>query len=726
MSLPIPPMTLEGHCSVIYNNTLYVYMPEAFISLPLSLHGEWKSLPPGESVSDAVCVEGGISGGNNDSDAALYVVGGTSSNSSYPGLQRYLFEDERWETITPSSKVTQSLLRHGATYLKASSSILVYGGSQAGSTVPSAQGFSISTTSPYRVSSLISQGAPPVVSPSLLSWDDQTAVLIGGSSTNTNVFLFTEKGGWVKFGVFLTANISDKGVAMVLGSDGSKVLEIFDMSVFPNTVNSTALADANGIPAPSGQWVGTARSSSSLSSHTRRQGVTLASFPAYNGSLAPTTIRSSFSLAQSSNGTVVISGGSSTDYLCIFDQFQNSWVNATKLFNGDKEVQQPSATSSSTMTAASTATPSSSTSPSSSPAIATNPPAVGSNGSLKMIIGATLGTLLGLAAILIIILLVLRRQTGRQKPQGSNNARRYSADNKNRLSFQDQGLEPLARAAYPMALGPVPSVDSLAIISGKTGSPRATPLVGSQGHLPSTNPQKPTPVPRVVSRWPDGTTRLQSGLVETPVARSPPDERPRGDRTTDEGWSKYFKDINDAGLAGMEPARSTISSRASNETKSDYRNSQWPSAPGIALGILDEPQPLNRVQVGSPITELFPSAKESLLHQSQAAKISSVDSLSIVSENDDQDPVDAFSSGVPASINDESSWLEGVSERPLSSNYTGSYYPPSFSHGIPDQSINSMNGIDSRLPSSEVDRNIQRLRRDNINSDMSWLNLNGG
>lgn len=721
MSLPIPPMTLEGHCSVIYNNTLYVYMPEAFISLPLSLHGEWKSLPLGESVSDAVCVEGG----NNDSDAALYVVGGTSSNSSYPGLQRYLFEDERWETIIPGTMVTQSRLSHGATYLKASSSILVYGGSQ-GSTDPSSETFLISITSPYVVDALNSQGAPAVVSPSLLSWDDQTAVLIGGSSSNTNVFLFAKSSGWVKSSVSLSTNIPDNSVAMVLGSDGSKVLEIFNMSVFPNTVNSIALADANGIPAPSGQWVGTAKSSSSLSSHTRRQGITLASFPAYNGSLAPTTIRSSFSLAQSSNGTVVISGGSSTDYLCIFDQFQNSWVNATKLFNGDKEVQQPSATvpsSSSTMTAASTPTPSSSTSPSSSPAIATNPPATGSNGSLKIIIGATLGTLLGLAAILIIILLVLRRQTGRQKSQGSNNARRYSTDNKNRLSFQDQGLEPLARAAYPMALGPVPSVDSLAIVSGKTGSPRATPLVGSQGHLPSTNPQKPTPVPRVVSRWPDATTRLQSGLVETPVARSPPDERPRGDRTTDEGWSKYFKDINDAGLAGMEPARSTISSRAS--TKSDYRNSQWPSAPGIALGVLDEPQPLNRVQVGSPSTELFPSAKESLLHQSQAAKISSVDSLSIVSENDDQDPVDAFSSGVPASINDESSWLEGVSERPLSSNYTGSYYPPSFSHGIPDQSITSM-GIDSRLPSSEVDRNIQRLRRDNINSDMSWLNLNGG
>jgi crooked neck len=214
------------------------------------------------------------------------------------------------------------------------------------------------------------------------------------------------------------------------------------------------------------------------------------------------------------------------------------------------------------------------------------------------------------------------------------------------------------------------------------------------------------------------------------VARSPPDERPRGDRTTDEGWSKYFKDIGNTTLAGVEPARSTRSSQASNETKSDYRSSQWPSVPGIALGVLDEPHPLNRVQVGSPSTELFPSKEVGLLHQSQMAKISSADSLSIASEDDDQDPVDAFSSGVPASINDESSWLEGVSERPQSSNYTGSYYPPSLSHGIPDQSNNYMPGIDGRVPWRELDNknqeHSQRLRRDNINSDMSWLNLNGG
>ena len=683
----------------------------------------------GESVSDARCVQGGTAGEN--SDAALYVVGGTSSNSGYSGLQRYLFDDGRWETIALGQLVTQNRLRHGAAYLQASSSILVYGGSQDGTTAPSTQTFTISTTPPYNVNSLPSQGAPLVVSPSLLPWDNQTAVLIGGSA-NANVFLFSTSSGWVESKMSLAASISDElGVATILDSDGSRILEIFNTSVSPNTVSSIALMDAGGVPAPRGQQVGTANSSaSSSSSHIRRRDVTLASFPAYNGSLAPTTIRNNFSLAQSSDGKVVISGGSSTDPLCIFDQFQNSWVNVTKLFNGDEDDVQrplPTASSSSTMTSASTATSSSPTSPSSSSTIGTD--ATNSPSSIRMIIGATLGSLLGLAVILIIILLVLRRQTRKQKPPGKHTARRYSADNKNRLSFQDQGLEPLARAAYPMALGPVPSVDSLAIISGKAGSPRATAVVGSPAHLPSPNPQKPNPVPRVVSRWPDGTTRLHSGLVEAPVARSPPDERPRGDRTTDEGWSKYFKDIGDTTLA-VEPARSTRSSQASNETKSDYRSSQWPSVPGIALGVLDEPHPLNRVQVGSPSTELFPSKEGGLLHQSQMAKISSVDSLSIVSEDDDQDPVDAFSSGVPASINDESSWLEVVSERPQSSNYTGSYYPPSLSHGMPDQSNNNMLGIDDgRVPWSELDNknqeHSQRLRRDNINSDMSWLNLNG-
>ncbi|KAL1985788.1 hypothetical protein VTN96DRAFT_7410 [Rasamsonia emersonii] len=721
MSLPTPPSALEGHCSVVYNNTLYVYTPKAFMSLPLELHGNWSSLPMGESVTGAECVKGGINGDNTQ--AALYVVGGTASSSDYPGLQRYLFEQRQWETIKPVTTVTQSRLHHGVAYLNASSSILVYAGSQNGDAGASTETFTISTVPPYAVQAYNSQGAPPAVSPSLLPWDDKTAVYVGGNPSNTEVFLFTPYGGWQPSGVSLAKGIpSNAGLAMILGADGSKVLETFNMSVSPNTVTSIALVDSGGAPAPPGQEVGVDTGSSSSSTRKRKR-AGVANFPAYNGTFAPTTTRSDFSVAQSDNGMVVISGGSDTDPLCIFDQTQNSWVNVNQLFNGKEETQQPligitSSPTSTSATATATAT-SSSTSQSSSaaPTAVAAPPSGSSRSATGTIVGATLGALCGVAVLLIIMLLVLRRL--RQKKEaaaGKGSSRGYPGDDKDRLSFQDQGIEPLTQSAFPMGMAPAPSVDSLAIMSGKVGNEKASPVVKNNPYGRPLVEQNKSPLSPIASSRGDGVRSAASGMERNLTARPPDLNLPRGgDRRTDEGWSKYFQDNSATNLAaGMQSARSTISSQASQETRSDYRSSVWPQTmENSTLDLdLEEPRPLGRVNTGSPSTEHLPD------HQGQSAKISSADSASLASEEER----DRYSE-VPANVaNGENPWW---TVRPPSSNYTASYYQPSSRRETTYSQANEGRSTDRRGSSAVFhDQFPPPPANSNINTDMSWLNLN--
>lgn len=718
MSLPTPPSALDGHCSVVYNNTLYVYTPKAFMSLPLQLHGNWSSLPMGESVTGAECVKGGINGDN--SQAALYVVGGTASSSAYPGLQRYWFEQRQWETITPVSQVTKGRLNHGVAYLNASSSILVYAGSQNGDPGASTETFTVSTVPPYAVQSFNSQGAPPAVSPSLLPWDDKTAVYVGGNPSNTEVFLFSPYGGWKTSGVSLAKGVpSNAGLAMVLGADGSKVLETFNMSVSPNTVTSIALIDSGGAPAPPGQEVGVDTGSSSRK--RKRAGVN--NFPAYNGTFAPTTTRSDFSVAQSDNGMVVISGGSDTDPICIFDQTKNSWVNAKELFNGNDETQRPllvtpTTTTSTSATATAAATSSStSQSPSASPTAVAAPPSGSSRSATGTIVGATLGALCGVAMLLIIMLLVLRRlRKKKEAPAGKGSAREHPADDKDRLSFQDQGIEPLTQSAFPMGMAPAQSVDSLAIMAGKVGNEKGSPTVRNSPYGRPLVEQNQSPLSPIASSRGDGVRSAASGTERNLTARPPDLNLPRGgDRRTDEGWSKYFQDNSATNLAaGMQSARSTISSQASQET---YRSSVWPQTmENSTLDLdLEEPRPLGRVNTGSPSTEHLPD------HQGQSAKISSADSASLVSEDEQRD---RYSSEVQAHVaNGENPWW---TVRPPSSNYTASYYGPSSRRETTyTQHSQANEGRSDRRGSSAVFHDqFPPPPNSNINTDMSWLNLN--
>src|SRR5450756_1479318 len=149
MTLPTPQYPLVDACSTMFNNTLYTYTSEAFQSLPLQKEATWSELPMGVAVTGGVCVKSTPK--NNTDAAALYIVGGTSNSTDYPGLQRFTFADGTWETIRPTVAVTQNRLWHNAVYLNTSDSILVYAGSQDGSQHPSSQTFTIQASEPYTV-----------------------------------------------------------------------------------------------------------------------------------------------------------------------------------------------------------------------------------------------------------------------------------------------------------------------------------------------------------------------------------------------------------------------------------------------------------------------------------------------------------------------------------------------------------------------------------------------
>ncbi|OKL59835.1 hypothetical protein UA08_04457 [Talaromyces atroroseus] len=700
MTSPQPPSALDGRCSAIYDNTLYVYTPSALLSLSLESGADWNTTDAGQSVTDAVCVTGSLDG--TSENQGLYVVGGTSDNSTYSGLQRYSFSDNTWESINLNIADLQNRVNHSAIYIPGTSSILVYAGSNDANEDASTSTYEIPIDNGWIVQSRSDGGSPAGIQPFLLPWDNSTVVYVGGTSTNTEVFLYHGMSGWNTSQISLAEGIpSDAGVAILSNSDGSKILEIFDVTTSPNNVSYVALLQTGGQPAYPGESVTFASTSSSSANKEKRD---WGNMPAYNTTDAPSTTRTSFSIAQSSNDLVVISGGSGNDCLSVFNQTQNSWVNTTKLFyNGDSaSLQKPLTTSTSTAsTSATSATATTSTT--------TAATSGGTSTSTGVIIGATLGSLLGIAAILIVLLVILRRLHGKKASSGGKGGRRFGSQDKDRLSFEDQGIEPLTMAAVPMARSNVHSaVDSLNMISGKFANDyRSSMAAGNGVGTRSLVPPAKSPMPTIASSRADIDEKEVMML-------STESNRPKGDRSTDEGWGKYFQDTK-----ATDSPRTTMNSDISDMTKSDYRSSMWPhqmpEATSIALGALSGPKPLGQVSSGSPSTEHLPMSGNSHLHQGQSALI---DSASLLSDDDDHSRHDAFSSGIPPSVQDGTWYM-----RPPSSNYTDSFYQPSAREpsGLQESiSVPTDARSNGRRSSGILHSNYPRT---NINSDMSWLNL---
>lgn len=497
MSLPQPTVALNNICSAIFNNTLYTYSSSAFQSLALTSGAKWKTLGYNTSVTGAVCV------GSTPADstqAGFFVVGGTSTSADYPGLQKYTYATGEWETLTPPSLVTQDRLYHGAAYINATDSILVYGGKQDGSKIASQETFTIGVSAPYVVDSIPST-APPTLDPILLEWSDSEILMIGGSTSNTAVMLFDSASkNWVNSGATLldplTTNTTGLQAALITGDDNSKNLYTFDATVSPNQVSRIVLEDGTGAPVTNaGPSKRSVEEEAWSAEFVRRSSLTLSEWPAYNATLAPTTTRSGFSVSQGSGGMIVLAGGGGSDVLCVFNGRTNAWRNATQMLSAQKARVQTSSVSSSSSSAhpSSTAAPTTLLiAPSSASSSATATPAASSAAAVpattshNLPTNAVLGIVLGSVAAMGIVLIglyffIMRRRKRRNFLEAAHSRRASGTSSSEKDAFAiasdsfpqrpNAGGKGTFRAGH-QAQDSQGSFSSVAILMGRVNQPR--------------------------------------------------------------------------------------------------------------------------------------------------------------------------------------------------------------------------------------------------------------
>ncbi|KAK4694916.1 hypothetical protein P7C71_g2736, partial [Lecanoromycetidae sp. Uapishka_2] len=577
MPLPTPAVPLKDHCSVIYNDVLYTYQNDAFQSLDLTDGATWKQLPMGVPTSGSTCVQGQV---NNDQ--AFIVVGGTTSTQNYNGLQHYSFSSNQWTSDQPLDGVATERVGHGSAYLQQSSSILVYAGSQDNNYSPSSQTFLMQTTPPYNVQAF-SSDATPTTNPLMMPWNSTHALMLGGGATNTALFIFGPQDGWHRLDVSLQNALKDSSkvqASLLTGSDGSKVLEIFDMSTSPNQITTLLLQNATSTsPSSKRSYI----PSQHHPSKRRKRDTTLASRPAYNSTGAPQDSRDGFSLAQDpKTGLVVASGGDDQVPLAIFNSTGNQWVDPNAFFGNE-----PSPTSSSPPSSHPTSTGAGSTASSGS---ASGPAADQhvENKSLK-ILGGVLGGVFGVAIFLVLILLLLRFCRKRQAKKRERQESSYALDDKQEMDFQDVGADYMKEAGFSPSpsnhrrnrsdksdvsvqvkaadrAGAASSQSKRALLHAKGDS------AGSGKSFWSRNTKSPDRPPPVISAPIMGDSLTKS-------LGSPERTEPR----TDTGWSTYFTENNTkefgAGAVGSDLERrpATYLSGSQSQTDSDY-TSRVPSS----------------------------------------------------------------------------------------------------------------------------------------------------
>ncbi|KAK0250985.1 hypothetical protein LTS09_013876 [Friedmanniomyces endolithicus] len=644
MSGPQPPMALEGHCSAINNDTLYVLSPAGMQSLPLKKNATWTQEPTGQKVTGPACVTASPDG--DLSQAALYVIGGTSDDDSYGGLQRYFFGNKTWESLSLATNNMQDRTNHSAAYLQDSGSILVYAGSQPHApSLLSSQTFTISTSPPYNVQAFTSE-APPTNLPILEPWNSSHAVLAGGSPWNTEIFLFDPSEGWLPLGTNLTDPVDQAARGTIIdGSDGSKVLQIYNFNVSPNTVSQIVLLGANGQTAQTGQTIG-----GGSSSRKRKRDLTLDNWPSYNSSNAPTATRTDCAVVQGPSGLAAMSGGSSDIPLALFDQTGNSWVDVNKFF--DTKDQQPLKPSS-TAGSASSGTATSSAAPSSSDAANGNGGGLTQHQRMLRTLGIILGVLCGVAAVFILILLLLRWRRIRDKRKEGY----IDEKTGNRMSFADRGASFMKEAGGSVnGLAPPSnnhysssnSHSSMAIMAGKFGNKQYGSNHQAKASSESTtrlvNHKNGTPIINEPLEMMDIGDKKLAVPSRKPVPRiehPPPavlaydtekelavEDR---DRKRSSGWSKYFATSGPTGPNGIShlPAAYLQSQKTSGLSDSSQYSNQTPSHHAhIPSSILVPPldidftktfdgQRLSQVATGSPS---FNDSREDLARRGSTAE----------------------------------------------------------------------------------------------------------
>lgn len=667
---------------------------------------------------------------NDTSTAALYIVGGTSNSSDYKGLQRYTFAKAQWETLEPSVAVTQNRVYHNAAYLNTSDTILVFSGNQDGVKAPSSQTFTIKASEPYAVLAYPAT-VPPAISPLLMQWTESKALYIGGSESNTNAMIFSPSNGWVDSNATLATPLYNSSVIksiVINGDDSSKSLYTFDMTVSPNAVNRTVLVDADGNPVQNAKPIVSRGLEGELERKSevleKRGNLTAEDWPAYNNTLAPSSTRTVYSVAKDQSGLVVISGGNEKDVLCMFKARDNTWVNATaKLTDaGTQEVLGGDIGTASTTSSTTSSLPTATTSAAAAAAKSSDPPFP------VKILGAVLGSILGLALILVAILFLLRWRRQRKHYTDAGHQRRSSGipDEKDAMDFADRGLPQISSARQFRGHEPNPSqgsFSSVAILMGRVNH-KKNGSVGSDSSSQfnkkyKTAISKPIPQERALAPITE-PAREEAPFVED--RNKPPQVRPRGapgkrDSTRrSSGWNRYWSGGSAMNVLGFGSKRTT-SAEDGDSFYSDHRPSGVTQVSALPppLNVGGRPE-LNRVASGSPTVAHHSSAAP--LRNEMSGQIERSGSISSFSSYTDDDRHDAFSSGVPASVHEQTSWTpvdraQWENGRAPSSNYSESVYT--------SQPLRNTNFTqDLRFPTPPTNQRVPPRQPKN---DMSWLNL---
>ncbi|KAI1395980.1 hypothetical protein F4819DRAFT_156530 [Hypoxylon fuscum] len=728
MSLPQPPVSLTGACSVIFNNTLYSYSADGFESIALEEGAEWKTLKDGQSVEGGVCIG---STPKDSSAAGFFVVGGKSTSSDYPGLQKYTYSTGKWETITPETPVTKDRQWHSATYINSSDTILIYSGSMDGEPNLSSQTFTIKATEPHSVLAFQSTLSPPGIAPILLPWTESQAVMIGGNPTNTKVMLF-DTNSWSDSGISLaepiTKNTTDVKAVLVTGDDGSKHLYTFDLTTSPNTVNRTMLLDERAAPIANAAPVAASGTTRRLvEGEVEKRALTATEWPKYNSTLAPEATRSGYSIASDSNGLVVMTGGNDDEILCMFDAKANGWKNATEVFGAQKVFSiesTPSSTSSSVPSSTSapsitsTATPAATTT-----AAAAAAPASNSDYALPptTLLGVVLGTIFGVAIILLAILFWIKHRK-RQNHLETGHARRASGIPDEKDFFR----EDVAKASGGQFRGHVPqdsagSFSSMAILMGKVQKPPIQRKASNDTRRSSLssifNKQFKSTIgrPQLVSPEPELSLADEKGVSFAANSNDPkPRPRPAVERSEDDGmrrssgWNRYWSggsalSVLGFGTNGNSKRETQASEQSSFYSEGKHRMTQ-DSATVPALRVEGRPE-LNRVITGSPtVSQYNPQTTQGMTAQIERP-------VSATSSS-------GYSSGIPASVRD--TWDPTMAtkkwgnERAPSSAYSNSIYqtglgPP----GTSRPPTGAPTGVSTQ----------PQLAMASKSNDLSWLNL---
>lgn len=739
MSVPKPPSSLDNSCAVIHDKTLYTFSSEGFLSLPLKQGAKWKKLAKGEKVTGAKCV---------GTDTGLFVVGGQSDAEDYAGLQKYSYDTGKWESVKPTDMSMKNRQWHGATYLKAVDRLVIYAGTRNGAQGPSSETFTIQASEPWEARSFDPGDLPQLTSPILLPWSDADAMMIAGDPLNTRVSLFNQDTKWRPSGATLAdplpRDTSTMNAILVNGDDGSKSLLIFDLGASPNQVKRVVLQDASGAPV--------ANSAPILTGPASKRELTLDDWPEYNATLAPKASRTNFAMAHGDDGVVVFAGGDPDEPIAMFDTKENSWMNATNvLVEEEQKILAKTKTSSSsssstrrTSTTASSSTQSTSvfstssvastsvettaTSTSSSTSLADTSDSDDSGLDSTVILGITLGSIVGFLALLGLLLLCLRRRKLRQNHSETGHARRASgmpavSDEKDSKGFANGAMPPTSpghfRGHHPQ--GSQDSFSSMAILMGRMGQKQGNGPRPSHDTARTSNSSlhkhfKSTiskPIPHAEPVVEEREARVLNNAAQPPAPRA----RNGGPMPTDgtrrsSGWNRYWSGGSALQLLGFGGAK-----RNTGVSEQSSRYSESPAAHANPRATQDSATvpplnfegraSMNRVNSGSPVVSQHTSRLP--LREGLSGKI----------ERPASRASSGYSSGIPESVNE--AWdptsinKPWGSDRAPSSAYSGSdYYGTSSGPG-------SHAGTRQQGAPSGISKQPQLAMAST--SDMSWLNL---